>query len=128
MVFVPLKLVPKDCDNFSSFDQSSIDSLGIKFWPKSLHICGFMKFLTTTHKPPKKFKNRLLGQIMTVSHNSRCHFATVIPVGDYVLDFPIPLDKKNLPHVVSLCGFAVATPSLSTRFLRERHLISKNFS
>ena len=71
--------------------------------------------INVTYNPLKQFQNDFLEQLETNIDNSTCETANITMMGDYNLDYLIPLEKENLETVILPYGFSVASRNLPTR-------------
>ena len=115
MLFVPLKLAPRERKDLNLFDKTKFDSIWVECRNDFSKNCKKTMLINVTYNPMKQFQNDFLEQLETNIDNSTCETANITMMGDYNLDYLTPLERENLETVILPYGFSVASPNLPTR-------------
>ena len=126
MLFVPLKLAPRERKDLNLFDKTKFDSIWlVKCRNDFAKNCKKTMLINKTYNPMKQFQNDFLEQLETNIDNSTCETANITMMGEYNLDYLTPV---IIPY-----GFSVASPNLPTRVCKTTkthidYIIAENIS
>ena len=115
MLFVPLKLAPRERKDLNLFDKTKFDSIWVECRNDFSKNCKKTMLINVTYNPMKQFQNDFLEQLERNIDNSTCETAKITMMGDYNLDYLTPLERENLETVILPYGFSVASLNLPTR-------------
>ena len=124
MLFVPLKLAPRERKDLNLLDKTKFDSILVECKNDFSKKCKKTMLVTVTCNPLKQFQNDVFEQLETNIDNSTCETANITMMGDYNLNYLTPLERENLETVILPYAFSVASPNLPTRVCKttETHI------
>ena len=114
MLFVPLKLAPRERKDLKFFDKTKLDSIWVECRNDFSKSCKKTMLINVTYNSMKQFQNDFLEHLETNIDNSTCETANITVMDDYNLDYLTPHERENLETVILPYGFSVARPNLPT--------------
>ena len=105
MLFVPLKLAPRERKDLNLLDKTKFDSIWVECKNDFSKKCKKTMLITVTCNPLKQFQNDVFEQLETNIDNSTCETANITMMGDYNLNSYNLNYNRNLPGAVfPLCA------------------------
>ena len=114
MLFVPLRLAPKEREDLNIFDKSKFESSWVECRCNFSNICESKMLLDVTYNLLKANQIDSLEQLSRNFDNATCEPLPITTMGDYNLDFFTTLERENLETANLPYGFSVAGPIFLT--------------
>ena len=92
MLFVPLKLAPREGKDLNLFVTTDFDSIWFECRKVFSKNCKKTMLINVAYNPLKQFQKDFLEQLETNIDNSTCETANITMIGGYNLDNLTPLD------------------------------------
>ena len=115
VVFVSLRLGPKQRKDLNIFDKSKFESLWVAGRCNFSNNCRSKKPLNVTYNPCKANQIKFFEKLLSNIDNSTCEMLPITMMEDYDLDFLRTLERENLEILILPYDVSVAGPYLPTR-------------